>query len=124
MKSAIDFLNSKKNTLRLLLLLVYIAGFIADIFVIKLKLIYTDWDSDIRLFSLLLLWLVIGRAYHFTSLTTFKLSLCFLVIFSFIFIFFRDHPSIERIASWIYIYLAVGLVQQVFERRKKARLFR
>lgn len=131
MKSAIDFLHSffsgffyRKNILRLLLLLVYIAGFITDVFIIKPKLIYTDWNADIRLFGLLFLWLAIGRILHFTSLITLKLTMCFLAIFSFVFIFFCDHPSVERIASWIYIYMAVGVVQQVFEGSKEARLFR
>ncbi|MFH1833031.1 MAG: hypothetical protein ABH816_02580 [Candidatus Levyibacteriota bacterium] len=103
----------------ILLLIVFFAGYITDIFFIKPVLSYTDWPSDIRLFALLFLWLFIGKISNFKGMATFKLTLIFVVILSFLFIFFRTHFSTERLASWVFVYLATGVIQQLFETRKK-----
>jgi len=106
------------NKVIVFLLIVFFICFSVDIFFIKPENSYTDWYSDVRLFFPLILWLLIKKISHFTSVTTFKLVLIFLVIFSIFFIFFRDHYAVERLVSWIYIYLIVGVIQQLFEAKK------
>jgi hypothetical protein len=109
----------KTNGLGIFLLAIFSIGFIADAFFIKPENIYTDWGSDLRLFFLLLLWFFIGKIFNFSSIATLKLTLLFLVILSFSFIFFRDYFFTERLASWVYIYLAAGVIQQLLEIRGK-----
>lgn len=110
---------SDKIELKLAFLIVFFIGFVADAFFMTPEKSYTDWVSDVRLFSLLLLWLFIGKISRFTSIATFKITLIFLIVLSFLFIFFRDSSSTERLASWIYFFLIIGVVQQFFESRKK-----
>lgn len=107
-----------KIPFRIVFLVVFLTGFIADAFFVKLQNTYTDWGADARLFLLLTLWVIIAKASRYTSTATFKLTLAFLTILSFFFIFFRGHPSIERLASWVYIYMATGVIQQLFEARR------
>lgn len=113
----------RTNDIGILLLLAFFAGFILDVFYIKRPESYIDLNPDIRLFSLLILWLVIVRFSRFTSIATFKLTLIFLIILSVFFVFFRDNAAVERLASWVYIYLLTGVIQQLFEsqRRKKVK---
>ena len=102
-----------------LLIVGFLIGFIVDVFLIKPPSVYTDWASDVRFLVPLILWLVVGKIARFKSSSTFILCTMFLAILSFLFIFFRDHQSIERLASWVYIYLATGVVQQFVEGRKR-----
>lgn len=101
---------------QILLLLVFLAGFMIDIFYFPITL---DWGSDSRLLLLVILWLFFVKLSHFNSRATFKVALIFLMLLSLLFIFSRDFPPIERIASWIYIFLAIGILQQLFENPKK-----
>lgn len=106
----------------IILLIFFFAGFIWDIFFIPLTPnSYTDWVADIRLFIFLILWIFIERISSFTSIATFKLTLLFLIIFSILFVFFRQLPAIERVGSWIYIFLATGVIQQLFEAKHSLR---
>lgn len=100
------------------LLLVFFIGFIVDVFFMPPIMSYTDWGSDIRLFLSLILWILIVKMSNFTSIATFKVTLVFLVFLSFLFIFNRESSYTERVASWVYIYLATGIIQQLFEAIK------
>ena len=106
------------NELQGLLLTVFFLGFLADVFFFPSTLSYA---SDIRLLILSLLWLLICKTARFSSIATFKITLVFLGFLSVLFIFFREHTSVERIASWVYIYLAIGIVQQLLESRKEQK---
>lgn len=108
----------RKNKFGYLLLAIFSIGFIADAFFIKKENTYTDWGSDLRLFAPLLLWFFISKIFNFTSAATFTLTLIFLIVFSIFFIFLRDHYAVERLSSWIYIYLATGAIQQLLEIKK------
>lgn len=110
----------KVNEIGILLLMVFFIGFIADIFFIVPIQSYKDWGSDARLFILLILWIIVVKVSRFTSIATFRLTLLFLAVLSFLFIFFREYHSTERVASWVYIYLATGVIQQLFEARRKS----
>ena len=106
------------DELRILLMGVFFLGVSADVFYIWKNL---DWGSDIRLFCITAFWLVIGKMFRLTSIATFKVTLVFLVVLSIYFIFLREHPSVERLASWVYISLAIGVVQQLWESRKNQK---
>ena len=99
----------------------FIGGFFIDVFSIQPADNYTDWSGDIRLFLFVGLWLIVGRCCRYTSFTTLKLALIFVSIFSYLFLFSRNSFSTERITSWIYIYLAIGVLQQLWEARNSSR---
>lgn len=107
----------KNDALRNILLTAFFIGFVVDVFFFSSATL--DFVGDLRLFSLLLLWLFVSKLYRLTSVSTFKLTLVFLFILFFLFIFFRDKPCTERIASWIYVYLFIGVIQQLFESGKE-----
>lgn len=105
----------KGNEFQVLLLIIFVIGFLTDVFYFPIVL---DWGSDFRLFFLVILWLFIVRISRFSSRATFKLSLGFLILLFALFMVSRDYPPTERIASWIYIFLAIGIAQQLFEKPK------
>jgi len=105
------------NQFQLLLLSIFSLGFIGDVFFLSKT---SDWGSDIRLAALTIFWLIIGRLNKFHSTATFKLTLVFLILLAFLFTFFQTHPSVERVATWVYIYLFIGIVQQFWEVRKES----
>lgn len=107
----------KTNELGVFLLMIFSTGFIADVFFIPTTF---DIRSDIRLFFLLALWIFLSRISHFTSQATFKVTIGFLIILCFLFLFFHTDLSIERVASWMYVFLLIGVIQQFFELRTKA----
>jgi len=104
------------NELQVLLISVFFLGYFADVFLFWQKL---DWGSDIRLFLLAGLWILIGKMFRLTSIATFKITLVFLLILSVFFIVTKDYPAVERMASWVYIFLVIGVIQQFLESRKK-----
>lgn len=108
--------NSKR--IQVLLLFFFLAGFIVDVFYFPVIL---NWESDFRLLLLVLDWLLIVKLSHSNSRATFKITLIFLLLLSLFFIFFPNYPPTERIASWIYIFLAVGIIQELFESPKKSK---
>lgn len=109
-------MKKKQNELQILLLLIFFAGFLFDVFFYPIIL---DWGSDFRLFLIVFVWLFTIRISHFTSRATFKLTLMFLILLFVLFIFFPTYPPVERIASWIYIFLVIGVTQQFFENTQK-----
>lgn len=107
----------KFQELKIFLLLLFFAGFVIDVFYYPIVML--DWQSDIRLFLIISLWLFIVKVSHFSSRATFKISFGFLILLFVLLVFFSDHPGIERIASWIYVFLLIGIIQQVFESKRK-----
>lgn len=71
--------------------------------------------SDIRLFLLLFLWLLIIHLFSFKSTATFKVALGFLAVLFFIFLFARNNPSLDRLSTWVYFFLLIGIIQQFRE---------
>lgn len=99
-------------------LMLFSAGFIGDVFFITKTL---DLGSDARLFLFVIFWLLISKVAKFSSFATFRITLFFLALLSILFIFAREHGSIERIATWVYIFLLVGIVQQFIELRREKK---
>lgn len=90
--------------------------FLVDVFFI---IPTQDYGSDARIFLLVFLWIIAAKIIHLRSTETFKLTLAFLILLAFLFIFFPKHTSMERIATYVYIYLFAGIVQQFLELRKE-----
>lgn len=117
METQINASAMKKNDgLRSVLLTFFLIGFIGDVFYFYNTL---DYMSDLRLLFFVIFWLFISKVSKFSSTATFKINLVFLGLLSVLFIFFREQPSIDRVASWVYIYLFLGVLQQLFEMNKK-----
>lgn len=100
-----------------LLLTIFFVGLFVDNFLLPSSTL--SITTDIRLLLLLLFWLWIVRIFRFTSIATFKLTLVILIVLSILFIFAPEHKSVERMASWVYMLLVTGVVQQFFESRKE-----
>lgn len=110
MKQAIKYffsaINKRSYEYRLALITLFFVGVAIDVF-------YFHDDSDVRLFLLLLFWFYITRLYRFKVETTLKVALFFLGPLFFLFIFVNASFYSERLAVWIYMFLVLGLVQQV-----------
>jgi len=104
----------KVDEFRVFLLVLFLISFIVDVFFVPSTF---DLGSDARLFFLVLLWLFLSKLSHFTSRSTFKVTMGFLTILFFFFLFSRTSPILDRVASWIYIFLCIGVVQQFLESR-------
>jgi hypothetical protein len=109
-----------KHELQGLLVTAFLIGFFVDVFFFPAMLNNgLGYGSDLRLLFLSMLWLLVGKIAHFNSITTFKVVLLFLGLLAILFVFFPTHPAVERVASWVYVYLAIGIVQQLFESRNE-----
>src|SRR3989344_397819 len=100
-----------------LLLTIFFVGLFIDNFLLPSSTL--SIATDIRLLLMLLFWIVIVRIFRFTSVATFKLTLVVLIVLSFLFIFTPEYKPVERLASWVYVLLVTGVVQQFFESRKE-----
>lgn len=92
--------------------LILVGGFTIGILIDFLN--YQD-NSDMRLFFLLTLGILVSRVLRLKSDATFKLAIFFLVLLFVFFIFSRASGITERIAVWLYFILIIGIVQQFFE---------
>ena len=112
-KNKPDTMNINKG-FQIVLLLLFFAGFIYDVFFIAPAF---NLVSDVRLFSFVLLWLFLSKISNFSSKSTFKVTIGFLIILFFLFLFFKTSTILDRVSSWIYIFLCIGVVQQFLESR-------
>lgn len=92
---------------RFILITIFILGVIVDIF--------TNSHSDMNLLLLCALWVLVIKLFKFNSAITFKGTLIFLILLFALFIMGPDQKSIERIATWIFLFLALGIIQQFRE---------
>ncbi|OGH34573.1 MAG: hypothetical protein A2958_00020 [Candidatus Levybacteria bacterium RIFCSPLOWO2_01_FULL_38_13] len=92
---------------RMMLLMLFFIGVFVDVLL--------PVGSDIRLFPLLLLWIFIIQFFAFKSTATLKVALGFLGVVFFLFLFARNHPSLDRFSTWIYFFLLIGIIQQFRE---------
>ena len=92
---------------RVILIIIFIVGVIVDIFV--------NSNSDMNLLLLCVLWVLVIKLFKFDSAITFKVTLIFLALLFFLFIVAPDQKPIERVATWIFLFLALGIAQQFKE---------
>lgn len=104
------------NELKILLLTIFSVGFIGDVFLVKQA---SDLWSDMRLLLLILFWLLLGKIFNFRAVTTMRLVFVVLILLSVIFLFFHDKPYTDRIVTWIYVYLIVAVIQEIYELKKQ-----
>jgi len=106
-------MNEEDNALNnsLTFLSIFFIAIVADLF-------FFAQSSDIRYALLILYWLFVVRALRFQSDATFKLTLGLLGALFLFFIFDRTSLVTEKIATWIYLFLWVGVIQQWLELKK------
>lgn len=92
---------------RVILIVIFVVGVLLDIFV--------NSNSDMNLLLLCVLWVLVVKLFKFNSAITFKVTLIFLALLFFLFIVASDQKPIERVATWIFFFLALGIVQQFRE---------
>lgn len=90
------------------LVIIFFIGVLIDVFVF-------ETGSDLRLFGLVFFWLILIKIYKLKSDITLKMTLVYLFILFLLFIFARSQPYTDRVATWIYMFLIIGVFQQFRE---------
>lgn len=90
------------------LITVFFIGFLVDVFA------FTT-GSDLRMFALIGFWIFLIIFYKLKSEITLKVTIVYLIILFFLFIFARDQSYTDRVSTWIYLFLIIGLIQQFKE---------
>ena len=108
--------NTVSKRFQIALLFRFFAGFIYDVFFIVPAFTLV---SDIRLFSFLLLWIFLSKISGFNSIATLKITIGLVIVMFLLFIFFPTKPVVERVASWVFMFLLIAIIQQLFESRKR-----
>ncbi|QQG40421.1 MAG: hypothetical protein HYV37_02510 [Candidatus Levyibacteriota bacterium] len=101
------FSLKKLRAFRFLLISIFLIGVIIDIF--------SKANSDISLLLLCALWILAIKLFKLKSAMTFKVTFVFLATLFFLFLISPDQKSIERVATWIFLFLVLGIVQQFRE---------
>ncbi len=104
---------------QIILLLLFFAGFVYDVFFIVPTF---DLGSDARLFTLMLLWIVVSKVSRFNSMATLKITISFVVVMFLLFLSSQTNPSAERAGSWVYMFLLIAVIQQFFESRRRSSI--
>jgi hypothetical protein len=104
--------SHKKNNIQIKLLSFFLIGLVTDI-------LYFPVVSDIRYFSLLFIWFMLVQFFRLTSVESFKLVLGLLFLLFIFYLFDKDSQTNERIATWIYLLLLFGVIQQFIELNKE-----
>lgn len=77
--------------------------------------VFITGNSDIRIFGILGLYIVAVFFYKLKSRLTFLFGLALLGIMYIEFLFTGTSPATEKAAVWIYLLLAIGIVQKLRE---------
>ncbi len=96
---------------KIIIFVLFVLGISIDIF-------FSKYRSDILLFSLLALWIVIIRINRYQSSISFKLSLLFLIGLFVSFLINRKSPVNDELVTWIYLLLGIGVVHSFWDLRK------
>lgn len=103
----LESLSKTLVKIRVPIFILFVSSLFIDAFIQK--------NYDLELAFSILTWLLVVRAFNLKSSVTFKVSLIFLGILLVLFVIARTHPLVERISTWIYLFLAVGVIQQFRE---------
>jgi hypothetical protein len=107
MKKLKKFSKKYKN----FLLGAFFVGILWDIF-------FIPNHTDKGMLLLIVLWYLITYLLKLRSTATLRLTLLLLVLLGFVYTFFHTSISLERLATWVYLFVLFALVQQFFEIRK------
>lgn len=94
---------------RLAALFLAVLGIFFDIFII-------DSSSDLRILFLIGLWILSIRLHKFEAQVTMVIGLALLALCPFALIFSRSSVA-EKAAIWAYLFLIVGVIQELVTRR-------
>lgn len=107
MKAIVRLKEELKGQRQILLVVIFLA---------VLATIFPDQSiSDILIFSLVGLYLFAIYLYKINSGLTFKFSLVLLIVMSVLFIFTGPSTITEKAAVWLYLFLGIGIMQQLKE---------
>ena len=106
-------LRSVLSAYKHLVLLISVIGILIDIFVF-------DFTSDLIILFLTGLWVLVVWLYKFEGRVSIGIALGFLVLCPFLLIFNKE-PIAEKAAIWAYMFLVVGVIQQIIEYRRERR---
>ncbi len=99
------------------LLYVHKDAVVATIFLsVIADIVFIVGGSDFRIYGILILYIVNILLYRLNSRTTFRFSLILLGIMFLEFIFSGTSEKTEKAAVWIFLFLAVGIIQQLKEK--------
>lgn len=114
-KNKSDVIGAGKR-FQIVLLLLFFAGFIYDVF---FTIPVLSLMSDIRLFFLLLLWIFLNKISGFNSMATLRITIGLLLVMFLLFIFFPMTQLSERVGSWFYMFLLIAIIQQFLEAKNQ-----
>ena len=100
-----NFLLEKLIKVRFALLTLFFVGVALDVFFLTVSL-------DVFLFLLIFLWILVSKLYTYKSTATFKVTLFFALLLFVLFVLTPGQTSLERLSTWIFLFLAVGIIQQ------------
>ena len=101
----LDFLLGKLTKIRFTLLTLFFVGVATDVFFLTVSL-------DVFLFLLIFLWILVSKLYTYKSTATFKVTLFFALLLFVLFVLTPGQTPSERLSTWIFLFLAVGIIQQ------------
>jgi len=110
-KITVKYLHSGEKILREYKTVV-ISFFLLSLFV---DIAFLTDNSDIRFFILIPIYIIASRTYRFTSKRTFLLCFILTIIMGLLYLFIGPVGPTEKTAVWIYLFLAVGIIQQFRE---------
>ncbi len=106
--------EAKKRNNGLLISLFVIILMVLDVFLFPIS-------ADVRIFTILGIYIVLSLRFRLSSSTTFSIALVLLIIAYTQFLFtdqkIFDNPSpvpplCERTAVWVYLYIVIGVIQK------------
>ena len=78
-------------------------------------IVFIKGNSDIRIFGILGIYVAAASFYKLKGRLTFLFGLALLGIMFIEFLFTQTSPATEKAAVWLYLFLAIGIVQKLRE---------
>lgn len=82
------------------------------------NLFYNPDFSDLHVLVMLGLWICIIYLYNLQSTATLKLVSIYVVLLSGVYTFFQISPSLERLATMLYLFLCLAIIQLLLKFKK------
>ncbi len=110
-KKIFTVIKGKLIPLRYYLLAFTAVGILVDTF-------FFDFTSDLVILFLIFFWVICVWLFYFEGRVSIGVGLGFLTLCPFL-IIFKAEPIAEKSAIWAYMFLFVGVVQQIIAYRKE-----